>query len=150
MPHCPARSFPSKVNSHHTEGRLVTRRVSARVCESKCLCSGREPNHILRIRAIQLLYSPRELMVINNDSILNNNKVKIIQDCVLLKESFALPFERIQQTFHQKLSSCYIQMCYYLQPTPDMTRWIDHCRRQTLCILVRITVEKLNVGSLVK
>jgi hypothetical protein len=46
-------------------------------------------------------------MVINNDSILNNNKVKIIQDCVLLKESFALPFERLNKRFIKTLIMLY-------------------------------------------
>jgi len=38
-------------------------------------------------------------MVINNDSIRNNNKVTIIQDYVVLEESFALPFERLNARF---------------------------------------------------
>ena len=38
-------------------------------------------------------------MVINNDSIHNNNKVKVIQDYVLLEESFVLIFERLNARF---------------------------------------------------
>jgi len=50
-------------------------------------------------RAIQLPYNPRELFVTNHDSIHNNNKVTTIEDYVLLKESFALTFEKLNTRF---------------------------------------------------